>query len=150
MTMWWAWLAGGVIAACGALTAWVLIRTVRRVFDLVRFERARAAFRLRREWLEVGFARALESGERVRWEDARWRDGIVWARDRRTHRLLALVGVDFEPSGFDIASPHHATAIFEFRHGRWHAEGVRLDDVQPQEAVRQLLRFEPVSPDSKA
>ena len=43
------------------------------------------------------------------------------------------------------AVPRHATALFEFRKGRWHVEGKRLDEVRPDEAVGRNQRFEAVA-----
>ena len=45
-----------------------------------------------------------------RWEEAHWHDEVLWARDRQTRRLLALIGVHFEPDPFDdLAEPRRAT-----------------------------------------
>ncbi len=89
----------------------------------------------------------VDPPERLRWEDAHWHDEILWARDRHTRRLLALIGVHFDSDPFDDPAdscPRHATALFEFRKGRWAAEGKRLDEIRPDEAVRRNQRFEPV------
>jgi hypothetical protein len=113
-------------------------------------DRARELFRPQREWLEARFLSALGKSdplERLRWEDAHWHDEILWARDRKTRVLLALIGVHFDGPEFDPLgeSPsRHATALFEFRRGRWVAEGKRLDEVRPDEAVLRGQRFEPV------
>ena len=91
--------------------------------------------------------------ERLRWEDAHWHDEVLWARDRQTRRLLALIGVHFDADPFDDlpdSAARHATALFEFRKGRWHAEGKRLDEIRPDEAVRRNQRFEPVVTASRA
>ena len=37
--------------------------------------------------------------------------------------------------------PRHATALFEFRKGRWHVEGKRLDEVRPDEAIGRNQRL---------
>ena len=84
--------------------------------------------------------------EAARWEDAHWHDEVLWARDRQTRRLLALIGVHFDPRPIDDSAPRHATALFEYRKGRWLAEGKRLDEIRPDEAVLRHHRFEAVTP----
>src|SRR3954452_10585161 len=144
-------LWGGVLLAC-LVAAWLICRgPLRQLTEDVHAERGRELFRRRREWLEADFLSAMgktSPTERVRWEEAHWHDEILWARDRKTRRLLALIGVHFSATLFDdIPDPHtrHATALFEFRDGRWHAEGKRLDEVRPDEAVRRNQRFEAVN-----
>ncbi len=64
------------------LTAWLVLRgPLRQLSEEVHAERARDLFRQRREWLEADFLRALgktSPTERVRWEDARWHDEVLW------------------------------------------------------------------------
>jgi len=161
----------GVIALASLAAAWLIIRgPIRHLQEDLHAQRARELFRRRREWLEADFLGALgkkSPTERVRWEEAHWHDEVLWARDRQTRRLLALIGVDFHsgPSSssslfddlpdlhFDLhldadgdaeTNAHHATALFEFRKGAWHAEGKRLDEIRPDEAVRRNQRFEQV------
>jgi hypothetical protein len=132
--------------------AWLILRlSFRRVLDVMRVEQARELFRRQREWLEVAFLTSLakaDPGERLRWEDAHWHDEILWARDRQTRRLLALIGVHFDPHSFDQdieTRPRHATVVFEFHKGRWRADGKRLDRTRPDEAFLRNQRFEPVT-----
>jgi hypothetical protein len=143
-------LWGGVLVACLVAAGLIIVGPVRRFGEKLAAEKARELFRARREHLEVDFMIALGKAnptERVRWEEGHWHDEILWARDRQTRRLLALIGVDFGISLFeDLPEPsgHHATALFEFRNGRWYAEGKRLDEICPDEAVRRNQRFVPV------
>jgi hypothetical protein len=146
------WLVwAGLLPVCAAAFALLAHRLARYLREEFRVDRARDQFRLQREWLEARFLGALsriDPVERLRWEDARWRDEIVWARDRQTRRLLALVGVeiDSEPFADEVDSPpRQATAMFEFRKGRWHAEGKRLDEIRPDEAFLRHGRFEPLA-----
>jgi hypothetical protein len=143
-------LWGGVLLSC-LVAAWLICRgPLRHLTEDVHAERARELFRQRREWLEADFLGAMgktSPTERVRWEEAHWHDEVLWARDRKTRRLLALIGVHFNATQFDeFPDPNarQATALFEFRDGRWHAEGKRLDEVRPDEAVRRNQRFEAV------
>ena len=131
--------------------AWMVVRRpLRDALEDLGVDRARDQFRLQREGLEARFLAVLgriEPEEKLRWDEAHWRDEIVWARDRRSRRLLALVGVTFdvEPFGtYPEPPPRHATALFEYRKGRWHAEAKRLDEIRPDEAFIRNQRFEPV------
>jgi hypothetical protein len=139
-----------VVPVC-LLAAWVVLRRpVRHLTEDLRVDHARATFRQEREWLEARFLSALarvDPIELVRWEDARWQDEVLWARDRQTRVLLALIGVRFDGHAYDELGepqPRHATALFEYRRGRWRPEGKRLDEVRPDEAVLRNRRFEPV------
>jgi hypothetical protein len=143
-------IGGGVLLTC-LIAAWLVLRgPLRQLTEEMHAERARELFRQRREWLEADFLGALSKSdptERLRWEDAQWHDEILWARDRQSRRLLALIGVHFGANLFDEQpnpSSRHSTALFEFRKGRWFAEGKRLDEIRPDEAVRRNQRFEPV------
>jgi hypothetical protein len=142
---------GGVLPACG-IAAWLILRRpVRQFAEEMHVDHARDLFRQQREWLEARFLGALakvDPLERIRWEDAHWHDEVLWARDRQTRVFLALIGVHFDAIAFDEIGeprPRHATALFEFRKGRWVVEGKRLDEVRPDEAVLRGHRFEPVA-----
>ena len=149
MTMDWI-IGAGVLSICVTAAWLVLRRPVRHALEERHLTPARDAFRRQREWLEARFLKALAQAdplEGLRWEDAHWSDEVVWARDRHTRRLLALIGVHFDAEPFgDLPDhpPRHATALFEFRKGRWCAEGKRLDEIRPDEAFLRLHRFEPV------
>ena len=141
---------GGVLPACLFVGWLILRRPVRQFAEELHVDHARDLFRQQREWLEAKFLAALgkvDPIERLRWEEAHWHDEVLWARDRQTRRLLALIGVHFDSNPFEDlsdSSSRHSTALFEFRKGRWFAEGKRLDEIRPDEAVRRNQRFEPV------
>jgi hypothetical protein len=147
---WIAWGWAGVLLVCFAAGWLIYLGPVRHFAEDVGAEAARELFRKRREWLEADFLNALGKTcptERLRWEEAHWHDEIIWARDRKTRRLQALIGVHFDSSLYDeLSDPGtaHATALFEFRKGSWHAEGKRLDEISPDEVVRRYQRFEPI------
>jgi hypothetical protein len=141
-------IAALLLPGCLVLLAWLLRRSAWSLARTDQVEQAREEFRLRREWLEVGFLHALEQiepEERQRWEEAQWLDDVIWARDRPTGRLLALIGVHFEPNPLEDPSHRHATVVFEYHRGRWRTDGRRLDEVRPQDAFLRSGRFEPVS-----
>jgi hypothetical protein len=140
----------GILPACLIALFLILRRPARQFAEEMHVDHARDLFRQQREWLEAKFLSALsklDPIEGLRWEEAHWHDEVLWARDRQTRRLLALIGVHFDSSPFEDppdSSMRHATALFEFRKGRWFAEGKRLDEVRPDEAVRRNQRFERV------
>lgn len=141
---------GGVLPAC-LFAGWLILRRPVRLFaEELHVDHARDLFRMQREWLEARFLSALarvDPAERMRWEDAQWHNEVLWARDRQTRVFLALIGVHFDASPFDETadpSPRHATALFEYRKGRWCSDGKRLDEIEPGEAVLRNHRFEPV------
>jgi hypothetical protein len=144
------WLIGaGILAVCVLVAGMVLRRPLRQIVEDVHVDHARELFHQQREWLEARFISALsraDPAEGQRWESAHWHDEVLWARDRQTRHLLALVGVHFEPGPFDLLSvTRHATALFEFRKGHWHVEGKRLDEIRPDEAVGRNQPYEAVA-----
>jgi hypothetical protein len=145
-----AWLIWAGILALSMVVAWMILRRpLRQIVEDVHIDHARELFHQQREWLEARFISALsrnDPAEAQRWEAANWHDEVLWARDRQTRHLLALVGVHFEPGPFDLmVGPRHATALFEFRKGRWHVEGKRLDEMRPDEAVGRNQPYEAVA-----
>jgi hypothetical protein len=141
-------IGAGILLVCVVFAGAILWRPFRQTYEDVRAEQARVLFHEQREWLEARFITVLEhadAAEGKRWESAQWHDEVLWARDRKSRRLLALVCVHFEPDPFELALvQRHATAIFEFAGGRWNTEGKRLDEMRPAEAVARDRRFEAV------
>jgi hypothetical protein len=147
------WFIGGLILPSCLIAAWLIVRKpLRQVVEDLGVDQARLAFHRRREWLEAGFLTSLAKSdpiERLRWEGAHWHNEVHWGRDSQTRRLLALVEIHFEPDVFETNSlpmVNHATALFEYRRGRWFADGKRLDATRPDEAFLRLGRYEPVAP----
>jgi hypothetical protein len=139
-----------LLPICGIATWLILRRPLRGLLEERDAMRARESFRREREWLEAGFLQQLARSDPVeylRWEDADWHNDVAWARDRQTRRLIALIAVDFAltPYTGDVDEANrHATAIFEFRGGRWHADGRHLDALQPSEAFLRHRQLEPI------
>lgn len=147
------WIIWGVVLPSCVVAAWLILRKpFRMVVEELHVDQARLLFRQSREWLEARFLTALariDPIERLRWERAHWHDEVHWARDNQTRSLLALVEVHFDADPFDVApvpTGRHATALFEYRKGRWFADGKRLDATRPGEAFLRGGRFEPVAP----
>ena len=148
------WIIWGVVLPACLIAAWLIVRKpLRQVVEELHVDQARLQFRQQREWLEARFLQAmgkLDPIERLRWEDANWHDEVLWARDNQTRRLLALVEIHFSPApdedGTTQTTTQHATALFEYRRGRWLADGKRLDATRPVDAMGHHGRFEPVAP----
>lgn len=140
----------GLLPLC-AFAAWMILRRpVRWVIEDRDIQRARVLFHQQREWLEARYLSVLarlNPLEHLRWEEATWENEVVWARDRQSRRLLALIGVRFpaDPlSSFPDEPPRHATALFEFRKGRWQTDGRHFDEIRPDEAFLRHREFEPI------
>jgi len=143
------WLIwAGVLPVCLIAAFFLLQRPLRMFFEDLHVDQARESFHRQREWLEARFMTALnriDPAEGARWEDARWHDEVLWARDRQTRDFLALVCVHFDANPFDpLASGRLATAVFEYRKRKWSAMGKRLDEIRPDEVVGRNRRYEPV------
>ena len=139
----------GILFTCG-LAAWVILRRpILQIVEDVHVDHARALFHQRREWLEARFVSALartDPAEGQRWENAQWHDEVLWARDRQTSPAAGAWSASSSSPGRSTRSRlrRHATALFEYRKGRWYAEGQRLDETRPDEAVGRNQRFEAV------
>lgn len=142
------YLIAGMLLPLSMMLAYLILRRpIREICEEIGFEKARQRFRQQRERLEARFLTALDRldpEEHEHWEDADWRDEIAWARDRTTRTLNALVAVRFDPPPFtDLPAPY-ATALFEYRDGRWSTDGLWFDDLKPDEAVALHRELEPV------
>ncbi len=143
------WLIWAGILSLSLIIAFFLLqRPIRLFLEDLHVDQARESFHQQRERLEARFVTALDRAdplEGARWDDAKWHDDILWARDRQTRCLLALVCVHFEAGPFDHGDHGRlATAVFEFRKGRWCADGKRLDEIRPDQAVGRNRPYEPV------
>lgn len=154
--MWWILLpvAGLTVAAAGVF----LWRPVREILGEVQMERARELFHLQRERLEAKFvdlAAASGKPKGLEWADCDWADEVVFARDRQSGMLTALVGVivRFEavPGGpmedvEAVANLRNATGVFFYRRGQWATSGRALFNLNPDEALAHLQdQFQPLS-----
>ncbi|MGC8640220.1 MAG: hypothetical protein ACP5XB_10140 [Isosphaeraceae bacterium] len=140
------WLIwAGILPLCLVVTFFLLQRPIRLFLEDLHVDQARESFHQQREWLEARFVTALERldpPEGARWEEAKWHDEVLWARDRQTRCLLALVCVHFEAGPFEHA--RLATAVFEYRKRQWLAGGKRLDETRPEQVVGRNRPYEPV------
>jgi hypothetical protein len=140
------WIAAG--AASAALVAGALIwRPVCAALRESHYRKARKDFHRQRERLEARFltlASASGKPRGLRWTDCEFEDSVSYARDRRTRRLSAFVGVTiaFEAVAGGpmedveaVGNLRAATAVFHFRDGRWHTEGRAMFNLNPTEAI---------------
>lgn len=144
------WVLPFTLLSLCAVTAWFIVRRmIATVMEEYQGDMGRQAFRRERERLEFRFLQAVgrrDPEERLRWDDAHWKDGVYWARDKGTRRLLALVSVELPTKpGAALAQGTAVTALFEFRRGRWVAEGRFVETALPADACRHA-RLEAVGP----
>jgi hypothetical protein len=91
----------------------------------------------------------------LRWQECEWEREIVFARERRTGRLTALVAVNISFEAIEdgdmenllaAGDPRTASAVFVFARGQWRTEGRAVFNLNPVEALERLKRqYEPVS-----
>jgi hypothetical protein len=118
-----------------------------RLFRGGDVEHARQTFARQREHLEAMFFQAAASSGKprgLRWKACEWEPGAEFARERRTGRLAALVGVtiQFEAvEGSDmeglpaVGNLRNASAVFFYHRGRWHTTGRAVFNLNPDEAL---------------
>lgn len=143
--MGWLWLVPVVvIVLVGVMLIWRPFRAFSRE---VQLERARELFLLQRERLEMHFLKAAGASGKprgLRWKDCEWESEVIFARDRQTAQLAALVSItiQFEAvPGSDmeglpaVDNLRNASAVFFFQHGHWHTVGKAIFNMNPDEAV---------------
>jgi hypothetical protein len=149
---------GGALSIIGVFFAAVLAgaalavasRPYRLARQADRLARAQRDFHRQREQLEAKFIeRAAASGKPrgLRWTDVEFDDDVVYARDRRSHRLKALVAIEvsfeaIEGGGMEhveaVSNIRAATAEFLYDGSRWHTDGRVYFNLGPSAAVKYL------------
>lgn len=142
-----------VVAAIGAAIWWwgpSLLRSMRSAAVEAREKQAKDDFRKGREKLEAQFFAA--AGKRgiprgLAWVRCDFADDYVFAREKTTRELLALVLVTIgfeaiEGGGMEeveaVSRLRAATALFRFRDGAWSTDGRALMNLEPREAIEHL------------
>ena len=127
------------------LLAW---RPMRNVLRENQFARLRKDFHRQREWLEARFFDiASRSGKPrgLNWTGVDFEDDVVYARDRHSGQLSALVGVTISFEAVEGGDMEHveavgnlraATAVFRVERGHWATDGRAIFNLNPSEAVR--------------
>ena len=139
------WIIWGVVLPSCLVAAWLIVRNpLRQVLEEMRVDQARLRFRQQREWLEADSSGPGKADpiERLRWEDAHWHERSSGPATARPAACSPWSRSTSTPIPFDDDAPH-ATALFEYRKGRWFADGKRLDATRPDEAFRRLAASSP-------
>src|SRR5262245_20420877 len=144
MEWWWLAPAVGLVLIPLLVLFWRLGRAQGRGGQL---ECARRQFQLQREHLEAQFlpiAAAAGKPRGLRWKSCDWESSVVFARERQTGLLVALVGVtiQFEAvEGSDmeglpaVGNLRNASAVFFYYPDRWQTGGKVVFNLNPDEAV---------------
>jgi hypothetical protein len=144
--MGWLWLVP--VAVLIVLVVIALVWRPFRAFSReVQLERARELFLLQRERLEMHFVKAAAASGKprgLRWKDCEWESEVVFARERQSGQLAALVSITIQfeavPGGDMEGLPavgnlRNASAVFFFQRGHWHTVGKAIFNMNPDEAV---------------
>ena len=138
------------IAVLAAAALVVALRPIRLKRQAERLARMQRDFHRQREQLEAKFIeRAAISGRPrgLRWTDVSFDDDVLYARDRRTGSLKALVAIDVsfeavEGGGMEeveaVGDIRAATAEFLYDAGRWRTEGRAYFNLGPDATVKYL------------
>ena len=136
-------------ALAGVATA-IALKPMRHARQAERIARAQRDFHRQREPLEAKFIeRAAARGKPrgLRWVDVGFDDDVVYARDRRTRQLKALVAIEvsFEAvAGGGMEEVENVNkvkaATAEFRHDgvRWITDGKVYFNLAPSATVKYL------------
>ena len=148
-------IGGGVLIVAG-LMAYVVWRWK----GTVPPELAAARFQQQREHLEADFFHAAaRSGKPrgLRWKECDWERESVFARDKKSGELTALVGVTIQFEAIEgsdmeglpaVGNLRHASGVFFFRGGRWRTAGKAVFNLDPSETLEHFKQqYERVPPD---
>ena len=138
------------IAAVAAGAVIVAMRPLKAARQAERLARAQRDFHRQRERLEAKFIeRAAASGKPrgLRWVDVDFDDDVLYARDRRTRLLKALVAIEVsfeavEGGGMEeveaVSRIRAATTEFLHDGDRWTTQGRVYFNLAPSAAVKYL------------
>ncbi|MFM8633911.1 MAG: hypothetical protein ACKOEX_03725 [Planctomycetia bacterium] len=145
------YIIGTFIASVAAgIAISIALRPIRAARHAERLARSQRDFHRQREQLEAKFIeRASGSGKPrgLRWVDVCFDDDVVYARDRHTGRLKALVAIEvsfeaIEGGGMEeveaVSTIRAATAEFLHDGGRWQTDGRVYFNLGPNAAVKYL------------
>jgi len=140
----WLWMLGvaNLLLLFGLLSRFVLRRR-----GSLSPEQAATRFRQQREHLEANFLHAAaRSGKPrgLRWKHCDWEREAVFARDKRSRELTALLGVTIQFEAIEgsdmeglpaVGNLRHASGVFFFRGGRWRTVGKAVFNLDPSETL---------------
>lgn len=146
----WLWLIPLLVAVALALAV-LGFRRVRVFGHHVHIERTQQLFLMQHDRLEALFLEAAQaSGEPpgCQWRACTFDRDVLFARNRRTGELAAIVGIRAElqtaqaPNG---DGPRQASAVFYFDQGHWRTAGKALFNRTPSEVLEQFkARYQPL------
>ena len=143
-------IATFAVAAVSGVAIMLATRPLRVARAAEKLARAQRDFHRQRELLEARFVdRAASSGKPrgLRWTDVDFDDDVIYARDRRTRRLKALVAIEvgfeaIEGGGMEeveaVSNIRAATAEFLHDGTRWMTEGRVFFNLAPSATVKYL------------
>jgi len=147
-----------LIAALAGVATMLALKPLRAARLSERVARAQRDFHRQREPLEAKFIDKAAAGGKprgLRWVDVEFDDDVVYARDRRTRRLKAMVAVEvrfeaIEGGGMEeveaVSRVRAATAEFLHDGTRWMTEGRIYFNLAPSATVKYLAAdLEPVA-----
>jgi hypothetical protein len=138
------------LASLAGVATALALRPLRLARQAEKVARAQRDFHRQREPLEARFIeRAAATGKPrgLRWLDVDFDDDVVYARDRRSRRLKALVAIEvrFEAvvgGGMEeveaVSNVRAATAEFLYDGSRWNTEGRVYFNLLPSATVKYL------------
>jgi hypothetical protein len=138
------------VAALAGIATTLALRPIRLARQAERLARSQRDFHRQREQLEAKFIeRAAISGKPrgLRWTDVTFDDDVVYARDRRTGSLKALVAIEvcfeaIEGGGMEeveaVSNVRAATAEFLLDGSRWRTDGRVYFNLAPSATVKYL------------
>jgi hypothetical protein len=141
----WLWLLP-VLVVIAVILFWISrqFRSFGREFHQ---ERARESFKLQRERLEANFLRAAAATGKprgLRWVDIEWESEVLFARERHTGQLAALIATTIRFAAVEgsdmeglpaVGNLRNASAVFFFQRGQWHTSGKAIFNMNPPEAI---------------
>lgn len=113
----------------------------------VSYREAQHEFARRREWLEADFANIAPQASTprgLRWESCEFQNDLVFALDRTSRKLSALISVlvkfeAIEGGGMDevaaVANYKAGTAIFFYEAKKWQTKGRTVFNLSPEQTI---------------
>lgn len=143
-------IATCAVAVVAGLATALALRPIRLARQAERLARSQRDFHRQREQLEAKFIeRASQSGKPrgLRWTDVAFDDDVVYARDRKSGGLKALVAIEvsfeaIEGGGMEhveaVSNVRAATAEFLYDGTRWKTDGRVYFNLAPTATVKYL------------
>ncbi|NBW97726.1 MAG: hypothetical protein EBR28_13620 [Planctomycetia bacterium] len=143
-------IATFAVAVVAGMATSLALRPIRAARLAERLARSQRDFHRQREQLEAKFIeRASMSGKPrgLRWTDVTFDDDVVYARDRKSRGLKALVAIEVsfeavEGGGMEeveaVSNVRAATAEFLYDGTRWQTDGRVYFNLAPTATVKYL------------